>query len=126
MPTHPNSPYLFVGGNSRVFALDKSTGGIAWDIQLKSGWFKTGKDFVTLSEGVDYLFAFSHGIAFCLDKESGTTIWQREISELKHHVASLAVDATLLGVSDDRGKSDTAAMDCGDGGDGGDGDGGGD
>lgn len=125
MPNQPNSPFLFIGGRGRVYALDKVDGSIIWDIKLKSGFFKTGKDFVTLSEGLDFLFAFSYGIAFCIDKYTGNILWQREIKELKHEAASLAVDATLLGCGPDSGTSDTVDIggdgdaDAGDGGDGG-------
>ena len=126
-------PYLFIGARGRVLALEKHTGREVWRIELKTGFFRTGKDFVTLSEGVDHLFAFSYGIAFCIDKGNGRILWQTEIKELKQHVASLAVDATLLGSAGaDSGGSDTAELDGdGQGGDGGGssddgGDGGGD
>ncbi|MEM6554136.1 MAG: hypothetical protein AAF750_18620 [Planctomycetota bacterium] len=123
MASLPDSPYLFVGGNSCVFAIDKNDGEIAWDIQLKTGWFKTGSNFVTLSEGLDYLFAFSHGIAFCIDKHTGKILWQKVIKELKDSTVSLAVDATLLGLAHDASASDVAELSDadGDGGDGGDG-----
>ncbi|MEM9914664.1 MAG: hypothetical protein AAF911_06870 [Planctomycetota bacterium] len=122
----PDSPYLFVGGRSRVFALDKASGTIIWEVELKSGWFKTGNDFVTLSEGLDRLFAFTHGIAFCLDKYSGAIIWDQPINELKHHVASMTVDATVLGLAHGDMATDTATLGVEDGGDGDGGDGGGD
>ncbi|MEO0476123.1 MAG: hypothetical protein AAF085_09180 [Planctomycetota bacterium] len=118
-----NSPYLFIGGRSYVYALDKLSGDIAWEIALKPGFFKSGKDFVTLSEGLDFLFAFTHGIAFCLDKYTGRIIWQTPIKRLKYETTSMAVDATLLGGGFEAGSSDATESDDGDS-DGGDGDGG--
>lgn len=123
MTVKANSPYLFIGGRGRVYALDKIGGQIVWEIQLKTGFFRTGSDFVTLSEGVDFLFAFTYGIAFCLDKYTGKIVWQTPIKELKHHASSMVVDATLLGGGFDAGSSDSAESDGdgdGDGGDGGD------
>lgn len=123
--TQGNSPYLFIGGRSNIYALDKLSGEIVWEVTLKPGFFKSGKDFVTLSEGLDFLFAFTHGIAFCLDKYTGRIIWQTTIKHLKHHVTSMTADATLLGGGFEAGSSDAPESDDGDG-DGGDGDGGGD
>lgn len=119
-----NSPYLFVGGRSYVYALDKLSGDIVWEVALKAGFFKSGKDFVTLSEGLDFLFAFAHGTAFCIDKYTGRIIWQTRIKRLKHEIASMSVDATLLGGGFDAGSTDASESDDGDGdesdGDGGD------
>ena len=120
MPTPPNSPYLFLAGRGRVYALDKLQGTIVWETHLKPGFFKTDKDFVTLSEGLDFLYAFSYGIAFCIDKYTGKVLWQTEIKHLKHEVASLAVDATVLGGFG----ADSDTVELGGDGDGGDGDGG--
>ena len=122
MANQPNSPYLFIGGNSTAYALDKITGKIVWEKQLKTGFFKTGNDFVTLSEGLDFLYAFTHGIAFCLDKYTGKIVWQTTIRHLKHDTASMAVDATLLGGGFEAGSSDAVESDAdgdsdGDGGD---------
>jgi hypothetical protein len=124
MACQPNSPYLFIGGNSTAYALDKLSGKIVWEVRLKKGFFRTGNDFVTLSEGVDFLFAFTHGIAFCLDKYTGKIIWQNAIKHLKHDPVSMAVDATLLGgggfdagstdPSDDVGSGDDGDGDAGD------------
>lgn len=125
MTNQPNSPYLFIGGRGRVYALDKSDGSIKWEVELKTGFFKAGSGFVTLSEGVDFLFAFSYGIAFCIDKYTGTILWQTLIKHLKHEVASMAVDATILGGGGfDGGTSDTVESDAGDASGDGDGDGG--
>lgn len=122
MQTKGNSPYLFLGGRGRAYALDKLNGSIAWEVQLKTGFFKTGSDFVTLSEGVDFLYAFTYGIAFCLDKYTGKVLWQKPIKELKHYPASMVVDATLLGGGFEAGSTDSAESDSdsdgdGDGGD---------
>ncbi|MFK7789394.1 MAG: hypothetical protein AB8C95_07905 [Phycisphaeraceae bacterium] len=125
-PRQANSPYVFIGGSSRVFALDKLNGNIIWQVQLKKGFFRSGKDFVTLSEGQDFLYAFTHGIAFCLDKYTGNIVWQKLIKDLKYTVTSMAVDATILGGGGFDGGSSDAAESDGDGGGDSDGDGGGD
>lgn len=125
-PRQANSPYLFIGGASRAFALDKLSGNIVWQVQLKKGLFRSGSSFVTLSEGQDFLYAFNHGIAFCLDKYTGKVVWKRPIKELKHTGGSMAVDATILGGGGfDSGSSSAGESDSDSGGDG-DGDGGGD
>jgi outer membrane protein assembly factor BamB len=120
-----DSPYLFVGGKGRVYALLKRTGAIVWDIELKKGGLfgmKGGCDFVTLVEGQSNLFAFAYGTAYCLSKSTGKVMWQSEIKDLKNHIASLAVDANLVGARRS-GNADGAWVAAGAGGDGGDGDG---
>ena len=95
-----DSPYLFVGGKGRVFALLKRTGAVVWDVELKKGGIfglKGGNEFVTLVEGQSNLFAFAFGTAYCLSKSTGNVVWQSEIKDLKNSIASLAVDANLVG-----------------------------
>ena len=121
-----SSPYLFIGGRGRIYALDKMSGQTVWQVELKKGWFRSGNDFVTLAEGADHLFAFSCGIAFCIEKWTGNLLWQSEIKRLRNHIASLAVDATLLGTLSASTGADAAVLADADGDDGDGGDGGGD
>jgi len=88
--------YLFVGGRGCVYALKRDSGQVAWETPLKEGWFKKGRDFVSVIEGLDHLYAVSYGIVFAIDKESGTIIWQSEIRHLRHAVATLAIDGAVM------------------------------
>ncbi|MEM8781956.1 MAG: hypothetical protein AAGE65_03780, partial [Planctomycetota bacterium] len=109
-----------------VYALHKHDGSVVWERELKPGFWKTGKDFVTLLEGKHFLFACAFGIVFCLRKDDGSVVWQNEIKKLKHDVASLAVDATLLAAQPNAQGSDAAiGVDGDSGSDGSGGDGGG-
>ena len=89
-------PYLFIGGQSSVWAIHKRSGKLVWTIELRRGWLSRGNRFVTIAEGVDDLFAFTGGSAFCLNKASGDVVWERPIQSLKNHLATLAVDAVPL------------------------------
>jgi hypothetical protein len=117
--------FLFVGGERRVYALQKVSGRIEWQVELKkSRWFSSGSSFVSLVEGKDQLFAFTSGRALCLSKESSRVLWESEIKKLNSSIATLAVDATLLGaVALSLSSSAAVAADSGDG-DGDDGGGG--
>jgi len=37
---------------------------MAWEGELKPGWFKTGSTFVSLLEDDEFLYALSHGKLF--------------------------------------------------------------
>ncbi len=95
MPTHLE--HLYLGGRGRVVALDKRTGDEVWTTDLKVGWFRLGNSFVTLVEGVDHLYAFAYGIAYCLTKNEGLVVWQHKVKELKNSLASLSVDGAVIG-----------------------------
>jgi outer membrane protein assembly factor BamB len=90
------SQFLYIGGGGRVYALERSTGRKAWETELKTGWFKSGKDFVSLVEGLDHLYAVSYGIVFALHKGSGEILWRQEIPALRYQIATLTIDGAAL------------------------------
>jgi len=102
MNVEASSPYLFIGGKGRVYALLKSNGSTMWELELKRGGFlgmKSGSSFVTLVEGLTHVYAFAYETAFCINKDSGHVAWQYTLKELEGSIASLTVDATLLGAA---------------------------
>jgi len=113
-----NFDNIFVGGRGHVYALDKETGTLLWDITLKEGFFKTGNELVSLLETAERLYAFSYGTLYRIEKKSGRIEWQTHIPHLKHHAGLMAVEGYVnsieVGVSCDGDSG-------GDGGDGGDG-----
>ncbi len=110
---------LFIGGSGHVYGIDRFTGRILWETELKKGWIKTGKDFVTLFHDKNGLFAFAYGNLYQLDKETGCILWENEIPKLKNSVGIISSETVFSY------ESGTAEAGDGDGGgDGGDGGGG--
>jgi outer membrane protein assembly factor BamB len=111
--------YVYIGGAGLIYALDRATGSIVWEVELKTGWIKSGKDFVSLVEGLDHIYAVSYGIVFAIDKMSGRILWQNELKRLKHEIATLTVDgAAVAALLATREASLAVEADGGDGGNG--------
>jgi len=111
--------HVFVGGRGRVYALDKTTGQLIWEVELKGGFFKMGNDLVSLLETVDRVYAFSYGTLYRMKKDTGEIEWKTHIPHLKHHAGLLAVDGYANSVEVGIGCDGDAGGDS-DGGDGGD------
>lgn len=113
------SDRIFLGGEGHVFALCRNSGEILWQTELKSGYFKTGRDFVSLLETKKGLFAFSYGTLYRIEPKTGAILWQNKINQLKHSVGILATDHCVSFTSEIACGGDSDGG--GDGGDGGDG-----
>jgi hypothetical protein len=96
---------VFIGGNGFVFGIRTMDGGVAWKTELKKGWFKSGNSFVSLTEDIDYLFAFSYGILYKIDKETGCILAEGlKIKQLKQSagVFSSNHNDSILLIEEDR------------------------
>ncbi|MGI9014165.1 MAG: PQQ-binding-like beta-propeller repeat protein [Phycisphaerales bacterium] len=75
MPTEkPLDSLVFIGFNSRVVALDRYTGELAWDWQSPEG---TG--FVSMLLDGDRLIVSVSGYTYCLDPIFGQEVWRNPL-----------------------------------------------
>lgn len=75
--------YVFVGIKGSVVALDRMTGTIIWEKELK------GSDFVNMIHDDVFLYATTDGEAFCLDPTNGDIRWHNKLKGYGMDVASL-------------------------------------
>ena len=88
-----NNNLVFIGGNGYVYGIYTNDGSVAWETELKPGWWKTGNSFVSLLEDDKYLYAFSYGILYRLSKENGNILMQgNEIKKLKNQAGVFSSD----------------------------------
>ena len=110
----------YIGGNGLVVAIDSDGGRVIWQTELKTGWFKLGASFVSLTEDGQFLYAFSYGKLYKLNKNSGKIILESEVvKKLKHLTgvfSSTGPDQQSIAAS----LYSTSSNDGGDSGDGGD------
>ncbi len=84
---------VFVGGNGFVYGISTIDGSVAWERALKSGWFKSGNPFVSLMEDNEFLYAFSYGTLFKIEKNTGAIIMTgKEIKKLRNHAGVFSAD----------------------------------
>lgn len=83
---NPND-LIFIGLKSKVAALNKTDGTIAWEAPLTSG---LGGDFVTLHVDGPHVFAYSNGKVVCLDIATGQQLWENGLPGYGYGYASLA------------------------------------
>jgi len=57
---------VYIGGSGYAYAMYTSNGEIAWELQLKLGWLKTGNNFVNIMSDGIFLCAFAYGIFYKL------------------------------------------------------------
>lgn len=88
------SDLVFVGFNSRVVALDRYTGEIAW--QWKS---PKGSGFVSLLLDGDRLIASVNGYTYCLEPLFGQQVWFNPLKGLGVGVPSLTSVRGMAGGS---------------------------
>jgi outer membrane protein assembly factor BamB len=76
---------VFVGFNSRVAAINRDTGDLAW--QWKS---PKGTGYVTIMLDGDRLIVSVVGYTYCLIPSTGQVLWSNELPGMGTGVASLA------------------------------------
>lgn len=119
---NPTRSYVYIGGNGYVYAIHTDDGTVAWEVELKPGWFKSGSSFVSLMEDGPVLYAFAYGTFYRIRKDSGEIeCIGPGIPRLKHTAGVFSVDPDAS-----TGGSVILGSDGHDGHDGGGGDGGGD
>jgi outer membrane protein assembly factor BamB len=116
-----NSDTIFLGGAGHVFALCRNSGDVLWETELKPGFFKMGKDFVSLLETKKGLFAFAYGTLYRIDPLRGDILWQKKIDKLKNSVGIISTDCYVSFGAEiaSGGDCDGGGDGSGDGGDGG-------
>jgi len=79
------STTLYVGIKGRVLALDRASGAVLWQTELK------GSDFVNVAGDEAGLFAMTYGELFCLDSMTGEIKWHNPLKGLGTGLASVLV-----------------------------------
>lgn len=77
--------FVFTGFNSRVAALDRRSGQIAWDWRSPKG-----SGYVTLLLDDDLLLVAVNGYQYALDPVTGDELWANSMSGFGYGVSSLA------------------------------------
>lgn len=80
-----NDSLIFVGFNSRVVALDRSTGRLVWEWKSPKG-----SGFVAVLLDGDRLIASVQGYTYCLDPNSGIELWSNPLSGMGVGIPCLA------------------------------------
>ena len=86
MRERPIDDLVFVGFNSRVVAMDRYTGEIAWTWESPQG--KSGH--VAVMVDGDRLIVSVQGYMYCLDPLFGQQVWSNPLSGLGVGIPSLA------------------------------------
>lgn len=88
---HSSKIYIF--SNGRVAAIDKKSGGIAWEVKLKdvtkiAKWssYSVGQ----LSEDETKLYIGVSGVIICLDKKDGRLLWENPLKGWGYGFISIA------------------------------------
>jgi len=85
-----NTQAFFLAGSGFVYAINRETGDILWETELKKGWIQFGNEFVTLLETNACLFVFCYGTLFRLDRKTGEIQWRKEMPKLKHAITMIS------------------------------------
>ena len=88
----PLTDLIFVGFNSRVAALDRFTGEIAWEWKSPQG-----SGYVSIFLDGDRLIAAVNGYVYCLDPLFGQVVWHNPMKGFGFGVTSVA---SVNGASD--------------------------
>ena len=75
---------VYIGFNSRVVALNRDTGQVAWDWTSRSG-----SGYVTLLLDGDRLIVSVIGYTYCLNPENGQELWFNDLPGYGSGVASI-------------------------------------
>jgi outer membrane protein assembly factor BamB len=78
---------VFVGFNSRVAALDRRNGSIAWSWKAH-----TGSGYVSILVDREHLFVSVNGYQYCLDAATGNEIWLNRMEGFGYGVTSIATE----------------------------------
>ncbi len=84
---NPND-VIFMGLNSRVIALNRSSGQTLWDCKLGG---VLGDGFISLTSDGQRVFAFCKGQIYCLDASSGNIVWTNELKGFGYGIASVCI-----------------------------------
>ncbi len=78
-------PWLYIGTNGHVSAIDPNTGDELWRTRLMEGFFRatTGSD-VRVIDKDDVVYAGCSGHVFALDAATGRILWQNNLPGLGH------------------------------------------
>lgn len=83
---------VFVGFNSRVVAMDRFTGEVAWDWKSPEG-----SGYVSILVDADRLIVSVMGYMYCLDPVFGQEVWRNPLKGMGMGVAALAsINGTQL------------------------------
>ena len=74
---------VFIGINGNVNCLDRSTGQILWQRQLRG-------DFVNILVDGDLLLATAGGEAYCMEADTGKLLWHNELKGQGRGLATVA------------------------------------
>ena len=85
--THSDN-LVFIGLNSRVAALDRSTGQTQW--QWRAPKPHSGGYVSLLPLGSQQLIVSVNGYTYCLDPRTGAQVWANDLPGFGSQVASLA------------------------------------
>jgi len=85
----PGTVYLGIKG--AAVALDRATGSIIWQADLK------GSDFVNVLVDGNDLFATTKGEIFCLDAATGTLKWKNPLKGLGLGLVTIALHGVQTG-----------------------------
>ncbi len=80
-----NDSLIFVGFNSRVVALDRRTGELAWDWKSPKG-----SGVVAVLLDLDRLIVSVQGYTYCLDPHTGDELWSNPLSGMGVGISCLA------------------------------------
>jgi glucose dehydrogenase len=80
---------LYVGTNRWVAAINPRTGEEHWRTKLPKG--RIGNPVTMLVEG-QHLYVGHYGHVFCLDKRTGSILWQNSLSRMGFHPVLLAME----------------------------------
>ncbi len=72
-------PFIYLGVNGNVFALDRATGESIWCTHLAEPGINTDVDLVNLFVDGDLLIATTAGMAFAMDAGTGTPRWRNDL-----------------------------------------------
>ena len=79
---------VVVALNGQVAALLKSNGSILWSAKLPG---LVGDRFVTITTDDTHVYAYTRGKIYCLDLETGRTLWINELKGYGYGIASICV-----------------------------------
>lgn len=85
MTNEPPVQPVIVGLKGTVVALQRKTGAELWRNPLRDG-----NDFVNVVIDRDCIFATTSGEIFCLEKDSGKTLWHNSLKGLGRGMVTIA------------------------------------
>ncbi len=90
---------LYIGTNCFVAALDPGTGEELWRTKLPKCTGMGGPVAMLIKD--QHIFAAAGGRAWCLDRRTGSVLWQNGLPKMGYHVVLLA----MVGASGESGQA---------------------